>query len=191
MRRAGREPRSCRMGLTHQLLIVDRAIDHPPGSGVFRADRIGQHGECAGAGVAHKPRQDPGAARIGNKANAREGLQKLGRFRREHDIAGQRDIGAGPRSRAVDRTDDRLREIVDRTDQRIDSFFERLAKVRPGLARSKRAVGKVRPGAEASAGARNENRAAVGLRGSAGDSRRQRFEERGVQRVQALGSISE
>jgi hypothetical protein len=105
------------------------------------------------------------------------------------DVAGERDIGSGPRSRAVDRTDDRPGEIADRADQRIDSLFQHLAKVRPGLAGSNRAVGEVRPGAEASADAGDENRAAVGLRRSALNSCRQRFDERCVQRVQALGAI--
>ena len=164
MRRAGREALGDRARFPHQVLIVDGAIDHPPGCGLFRANRIGEHHQRPGARFADQARQDKGAARVGNEADARERLQELSRLRRQHDVAGEREIGPGPRRWAVDRAHDRLRKTAKRAHQRIEALVERLAEIGSSAARTERAVGEVRPGAEPSAGAGDENRAARGIR---------------------------
>ena len=189
MRRASREALHDDTRFPHQVLVVDGAIDHARGLSLFRPDRLGQHHQRAGARFAHEPRQIEGAARVGNEADARKRLQELSRLRRQHDVAGKREIGPCPRRRAVDRADDRLRQTADRADERIEALFERLAEVRPGAAGSDHAVGEVRPGAEAPARAGDENGATIGGRRRALDRRQQRLGEGGVERIQALGPV--
>ena len=58
----------------------------------------------------HEPRQEEGAACIGNEADAGEGLEEARRAAREHDVAGERDVGAGACRHAVHRADDRHRQ---------------------------------------------------------------------------------
>ena len=138
------------MRLAHEVLVVDGAIDHADRLSPLRSDRLGQHHQRASARIADEPRQNKGAASIWNEADPGERLQELSRFRREHDVAGKRDIGARSRRRTVNGADDRLRQVADAANDRIEAVFERLAEVRAGVAGSKGAVGEVRPGAEAS-----------------------------------------
>ena len=48
-----------------------------------------------------------------------EGLHKARRARRQHDVAGEREIGAGAGGDAVDGADDRQRQRADLQDQRV------------------------------------------------------------------------
>ena len=189
MGRAGREPLGDDARLSHQVLVADGAIDHAGGLGLFSPDRLGQHHERAGARIADEPGQVKSAACVGNEADARERLQELGRLRRQHDIAGECEIGPRSRRRSVDRADDRLRQRANRADDRIEALFERLAEIWAGRARRNYAVGEVSAGAEAPACAGDENCATVGVQATPLDRRRQRLGERGVQRVQALGPV--
>ena len=91
--------------LSHEIFVVDGAIDHARGLSLLGADRLGQHHERPGARIANEAGQDERAAGVGNEADAHEGLEELSRLRREHDVAGERDIGARPRRRTVDRAD--------------------------------------------------------------------------------------
>ena len=189
MRGAGREALGDGVRLAHEILVVNRAIDHADGLSLLRRDRFGQHHQRPGARVADEARQDKSAARVRNEADAGERLQELSRLRREHDVAGKRDIGAGSRRRAVDRAYDGLRQIADPANDRIEAVFERCAEVRPGVAGRKGAVGEVRPGAKAPSGAGNKNRPTVGLCSRTLERSRQPFNESGVERIQALGPV--
>ena len=79
-----------------------------------------QHGERAGAGIAHRVRQEPGAAEIGDQRDAHEGLVEAGRAGGQDDVAGQREVGAAARRHAVDRADDRLGQRAHGADHGIE-----------------------------------------------------------------------
>ena len=89
-------------------------------------------------------------AAVWNETDAGERLQEMRRFRRQHNVADERDVGAGPRCWAIDRAHDRLWQIADRPNDRIVALIERFPKVGTGLTRRERPVGKVGAGAEAS-----------------------------------------
>ena len=92
---------------------------------------------------------------------------------------------AGPLTAAIHR----LWQIANAANDRVEAVFERLAQVRPGVARRKGAIGEVGPGAKASPRAGNENGPAFGVRPSALNSRGQSFNEGGVERVETLGPV--
>ena len=56
---------------------------------LLRPDRLGQHHQRARPRVADEPRQNESAAGVRDEADARESLQELRRFRREHDVGRQ------------------------------------------------------------------------------------------------------
>ena len=122
------------MRLSHQVLIVNCAIDHAYGLSLLRRDRLGQHHQRAGARVADKSRQNKSAAGVRNEADAGERLQELSRFGCQNDVAAKRDIGARPCRRAVNGAYDWLRQIADPANDRVEAVFERCAEVWPGVA---------------------------------------------------------
>ena len=91
--------------------------------------------------------------------------RKLAERRREHDVAGERDVGAGAGRDAVDGADDRHRQGAQLLHERsvigLDGAAE-IGRLRP-LAHH--AVGEILPGAEAAPGARQQHGAAgsIGL----------------------------
>ena len=102
----------------------------------------------------------PRAAAVRDQADRREALDELGRLRRDDDVAGERDVGAGARGDAVHPGDDRLRQARQRADQRVPALLDRLAEI-DRLARRDRAVVEVLPGAEAAAGAGQHDHARI------------------------------
>ena len=100
------------------------------------------------AGLADEPGQMPATARIGDQAERRKALDELGRFGRDDEIAGQRDIGAGAGSDSVDSGDHWLRQSGERADQRVPARLDRIAEI-DRLARRHRAV--VKPDSEKTA----------------------------------------
>ena len=109
--RAGREPHGDLARHPHQLMVVDDAPDHAPGFRLLRADRIGEHHQRAGARLADETRQDvqvPPAS--GTRPIRAKACRNRADLRRQHDVAGERDIGPGAGRDAVDRADDRLRQ---------------------------------------------------------------------------------
>ena len=129
VRRPGREPGRDLVRLAHELVVVDGALDHAPGLRLLGADRVGEHHQRAGARLADEARQEPGAAGIRDEADPGEGLQEPRRSRRQHDVAGEREVGAGAGRDAVDRADDRLRQFAQGADQRIVALLDRLAEI--------------------------------------------------------------
>jgi hypothetical protein len=84
---------------------------------------------------------------------------KLADFRGQHDVAGQRQVGAGAGGHAVDGADHRHRQGAQRRHQRGVEFFDRFAEVDAGGARFDGAVVQVLAGAEAAAGAGQQQHA--------------------------------
>ncbi len=81
-------------------------------------------------------------------------------FGGQHDVAGQRDVGAGARGDAVDGADDRLRCGADQADQRVVECVQRLGEVRRSVHLARIAVAEILSGAEALAVAGQEDGAA-------------------------------
>src|SRR5208337_5084894 len=94
-------------------------------------------------------------------------LQEFGRLRREHDVAGERNIRSCAGRRAVDGADDRFRKPAKGADQRIVALLDRLAEIWTAFARRDRAIAEILSAAKALAGAGQQHGAAlVVLRGA-------------------------
>src|ERR1700704_1120946 len=76
-----------------QLGIVDALPDEAPARGVLRSQLVAKHRETHRSRSADQSRQEVRAARIGNEADLAERLQETRRLGRNHEIAGERDIG--------------------------------------------------------------------------------------------------
>src|SRR5260370_1238581 len=107
------------MRFVHQPVVGDGLPDHAPFGRRCRRQRLCEQRQRARPRHAEEARQNQGAAAIGNQADAREGLDEARRLRRQHDIAGQRQIGAGAGGDAVDGADHRQRQGAQLADQRI------------------------------------------------------------------------
>ncbi len=149
------------MRLNHQPLVRDGLPDHPPFGRSRGRHGLRQHGQRAGAGHADEARQKPGAAAIRDEADPGEGLHKAGAPRRQHDIAGQREIGAGAGGDPVDRADDRHRQGAQLPDERVVMVDQ----ARDLGRRHPDDRGQILPGAKGAPGAGDEEGAAalVGL----------------------------
>ena len=88
---------------------------------------------------------------------------KLADFAGQHDVAGERDVGAGAGGDAVDRGHDREGQRAQPAHQRIVRMLERAAEhdLFAGLGEP---VIEILAGAEAAAGAGDQQRAATGIR---------------------------
>src|SRR5258708_15678908 len=60
----------------HQLAVLDDVPDQAPFLGLLRRDLRRQHGKGSRPLLAHQPWQEPGAAAVGQQADAGEGLQE-------------------------------------------------------------------------------------------------------------------
>ncbi len=103
----------------------------------------------------------------GTRPSFANASMKLAERRGDHQIAGERDVGARACGNAVDGADDRHRQRAQRKHQRLVVAFDRCAEIDRRAARRHRAVGEVLPRAEASAGAGDEQDARRGLRAHA------------------------
>ncbi|MNS24824.1 hypothetical protein D3C72_567000 [compost metagenome] len=119
--------------------------------GLFGAQALAQHGQGLGASHADQAGQGPGAAGIRDQADLAEGLDEAGRAGRQHQVAGQRDVGTGAGSHAVHRADHRQRQVAQGAHQRVVELVDRFAQVRHLGARGDVAIGQVLAGAETTA----------------------------------------
>ena len=88
------------------------------------SSRVHAHCRPAAADV-HVPPES------GTSPSLRERLNEARRSRGDHQIAGERDIGAGARGHAVDRRDDRHRQMLQRQHQRLVVLLDRVAEIEP------------------------------------------------------------
>ncbi|MNJ49163.1 hypothetical protein D3C77_443810 [compost metagenome] len=87
-------------------------MDQPPLLGLLGTQPLTQHGQGFGPCHADQPWQQPGTARVWHQADLAEGLDEAGRAGGQHQVAGQRDVGTGAGSHAVDRADYRQRQVA-------------------------------------------------------------------------------
>eukprot|EP01022_Parablepharisma_sp_SALTPOND_P021539 TRINITY_DN427_c0_g2_i1.p1 TRINITY_DN427_c0_g2~~TRINITY_DN427_c0_g2_i1.p1 ORF type:complete len:1279 (+),score=502.02 TRINITY_DN427_c0_g2_i1:12957-16793(+) len=156
-------------GLLHQLVVVDAFPDQAPLLGLLGADLVAQQCHAHGARRAHQARQEIGAAGIGDQPQLAEHFDEIGRACRQHDVAGQRDIGAGTGSHAIDGADHREGQGAQRFHQWAIVFLDGFAQVDGGVARLDGAVAQVLAGAEAAAGTGQQQHAHRGIGLQAGD----------------------
>ena len=103
--------------------------------------------------AADQARQDVGAAGIRDQAELAERLDELRRAGGEHEVAVEREIGAGAGRDAVDRADHRALEAADPADQRIVQPLQGIAEIGRRVAFADHPIAEVLAGAEAAAGA--------------------------------------
>lgn len=116
----------------------------------------------ARAGGADQPWQKPGASRIRHQPYPGEGLHERRGFRCQHDVAGERDTGAGAGGNAVDGRDHRKGQAAQFADQRVVILIKCPAEHDP-LARLGHAVVEILTGRESAAGSGQQERAAIGI----------------------------
>jgi len=114
----------------------------------------------ARARVADQARQNPGTAGVWDQADAGEGLHETGRARRQHDVAGERDVAAGAGGDAIDRGNHGKRQLTQLAHQRIVMCFLSSAE-HDGFARLGEAVVEVLSGTKAAPLAGDQQRAAA------------------------------
>ena len=160
--RRGGETRAQRVRLRHQLAVVERFPNQSPCFRLVGAKRLGGEGKRACAGGTNESRQQPRAAAIGNEPDLGEGLDEARRARRQNDVAGERDVGAGAGGDAVDRGNDRKRQGAQLAHERIVIAVERTSED-DGFAVLVQPLVQILPGAERAAGAGEQERAAVAV----------------------------
>ena len=176
-------------GLRHQRGVVDRLPDQAPLLRLLRGQRLGQAAQARapapGRPAAASSQVPPASGTRPSRAN---GLQEGRRARRQHDVAGQRDVAGGAGRRAVDRADHGKRQRAQLADQRIVVLFERLAR-HDHLARRRDPLVEILAGRERASRAGQQQRAAALVLLGLGDGRRQRLVHRlgeGVEPVRAV-----
>src|SRR4051812_11390460 len=125
----------------------DDVVDEPPLLGGPRIQLVAEHRERGRALIADESRKDERAAAVRDEADFREGLDERRVLRRQHEIAGEREVGAGARGDAVHGADDRLLERADAVDHRCVLPLDDLAEIR-GHAILRQHGGEILSGAE-------------------------------------------
>ena len=174
-------------GLAHQGRVVEHLPDQAPLLGLPGCDRLGEQRQRSGARGADKTRQEPGAARIRHQADARECLHEARRARRQHDVAGERHVGAGAGRDPVHGGNDREGKCAQFSHQRIVEILQGMAE-RRRLAGAE-AIGEVLAGAEAAARAGEQQRPAGGIAFRVLERRRERHVHGFGERVEPLRPI--
>ena len=136
-----------------ELGVFDAAPDQAPLRRLLRRQLVAQQCQAHRARIAEQPRQQPRAAGVRHQAELAERLNEARRARRDHQIAGQRDVRARAGGHAVDGGDDRHRQIAQREHQRLVVLLDRLAEIDALPARRDGAIAEILAGAEAAAGA--------------------------------------
>ncbi len=158
--RAGGEAGGEGVHLRVEPVVVHGLPDQTPVRGAFRLQRLAGQGEAERAGLADQAGQRPGAAAVGDQADGGEALDEFRAFRRDDDVAGERDVRARAGRDAVHPGDDRHGQAHQSPDQRIVAKLHRLAEI-DRLARRDGAVAQILPRAEAPARAGQHQAARV------------------------------
>jgi len=169
--------------LRHQVGVVERFPNEAPSLGLVRGERLGRKRKPAGASGTDQPWQEPGAPAIGDEADLGEGLHEARRARRQYDVAGERDIGAGAGRDAVDGGNYRERQRAQLAHERVVIGVER-APEHGCLAVCGHALAQILSGAEGAAGAGQQERAAVAILLGLGERALERLLHRLVDRVE-------
>ena len=137
-RRRRRELRDDPVRGRRKLGIVDALPDESPGRRLLGGDPVAEQRHSHRPRGADQPRQEIGAAGVGHEPELRERLDEARRPRGDHEIAGERDVGARAGGDAVDRADDRHRQRAQRQHQRLVVALDRRAEVDRRAARPTR-----------------------------------------------------
>ena len=151
---------------------------------LVRAQLALAHEDLERAVATERTHERAGQAGVGHQPDAVEGGHEAGLLGRDDDVGGERQAHSGPGGDAVDRGDDRLRQVADRLDQRVVLGGQHGPEV--ALLGSAAQVG---AGAEAAAGAGDHDSARRLV--ARGDLERgqQLFAELAVERVERLGPV--
>src|SRR6266404_2287758 len=132
-----------------ELAVFDATPDQPPGGGLLGAELVAEEREPERARRADQARQSPRAPRIRHEAQLRECLHEARRACGDHQITGERNVGAGPGGHAVDRCNHRQRQGTQREHQGLVVLLDRCGQVRRRTPRRDRPIVEVLTGAEA------------------------------------------
>jgi len=168
--------------------VIHATPDQPPVRCLLRGQLVTQHCESGGACIADQTWKEPGGTAIRYQSETAECLDKHRRARRNHDVAGERDAGARPRGNAIDRRDDRHRQVAQCEYQRLVVSLNGFPEIYAPAAGHDHAVAKVLPRAKSATrtGQHQHSRAVINnLRQRAPDF----LVHRGIQAVQPIRSV--
>src|SRR5262249_9528951 len=97
------------------------------------------------------------------EANTGKGLQEAGAARSQHDVAGERHVGAGPRGDAVDGADNGLFQGSDELYERVVGLLQAAARVGHASLRTRTGLRQILAGAEGAAGTGQHDHATLRL----------------------------
>ena len=178
-----------RCHLRLELVVVDHLPDQPPGLGLFGRKRLGQHGESAGARRADEARQCPGAAGVWDETDAGKGLQEARAARRKHQVAGERNVGAGAGGNAVDGGDHRLFQRRDEANERVVPLLEPVAAIGHDAVAGRAGLGQVLTGAEGTSRSRQHDHPALRIAARSFQRRPQLGVHPRGERVELVGPV--
>ncbi len=155
-----REAREQLVGDGRQLRVVDALPDQSPLRRLLRRELVAEQRESRARA---RCRPDAAGSTCPPESGMRPILQnawmKLADFAAMHEIAGEREIGAGARGDAVDRADDRQRQRAQPEHERLVVALDRRAEVHRLAAGRDGAIAEILPGAEAAARAGQQQHA--------------------------------
>ena len=189
--RPGGEPRRDRLGFDDQRGVVDRLPDQPPVGRRLGVERLGEQRQRLGARLAEDAAasdQLPPAS--GTRPILAKAWMNLAELRRQHDVAGEGDVGARAGGDAVDRADHRLLDGADQPQRRVVEGLERRAEVRrpgrPCAGRGRRGPGRRRSRGRRRSAAPRGPPASAAARSKAGAQREVHLLVEGVELVRAV-----
>src|ERR1043166_6516458 len=144
-----RHAERARLELGERTHLVDEPELGRPGRGPLLA-RQGERRRLRGADQARK---EPGAPGVRHQADLDERLEERGLLRRDHDVAGQREVGAGAGGPAVDAAHHRLGHPAEREHERVVRRADVRREILQRLAVLRRRLGQFLPAGECPPGA--------------------------------------
>mmetsp|Transcript_69586 Transcript_69586/g.163549 ORF Transcript_69586/g.163549 Transcript_69586/m.163549 type:complete len:263 (+) Transcript_69586:2507-3295(+) len=187
-RQAGQLLRHRHRGV-QQFGVGHHAADQPQPLRVDRLELVAEQGQLQRLGTAHETRQQPGAAAVRHQADLAEGLDEAGAFRRQHEVAAQRQIGTRAGGHTVDRRHHRHRHAAQTQRQRDVVVLQHQPDVLGRSVWRDEWIGQVLAGAEGPARAGDQHRPDLLVCGGGFQRRAQLAEQVGRQRVQCLGAV--
>ncbi len=149
-------------GLKHQLVVGQALPDQAPVGGLLRGQGLRGQRQPHGALRTQQFGQVPAARGVGDQADLAEGLDEFRGFRRQRQVAGQRQRGPRPGRHAIDRANHGHRQGLDLAHQRRPEAARRVAQIGRSVHLARIAVAQILPGAEAPTGAGQQHGARLG-----------------------------